>query len=253
MKDSPAKLRRVLRVLCLLLAFCLNCGAASTQVEDAFNLGFQSYLAGGYEQAAGFFREATATAPSAGSLHNLGNAEWQCGRAGPAILAWERALWLDPFSRNTHANLRFARKAAQLDAPELAWYEICSTWLPVNAWPWLASLSFWSAVTMVMLPGIFRWRKSGWHQGIAAAGFAIFLLTLPALAGIHARANLGILLPKEAPLRLTPTSEGQILTRLPAGEAARVEGGRGRFFFIRASNAAGWVERAQFGLISAGP
>ena len=25
--------------------------------------------------------------------------------------------------------------AAQLDTPDLAWYEICSTWLPVNAWP----------------------------------------------------------------------------------------------------------------------
>src|SRR5260370_26530131 len=49
---------------------------------------------------------------------------------------------------------------------------ICSTWLPVNAWVWIACVSFWLAVALIMLPGILRWRKADWHQGLAAAGFA---------------------------------------------------------------------------------
>jgi hypothetical protein len=226
--------------------------AAAPSVSDLFVRGSDAYGAGGYEQSAVLFREAAATAPATGTLHNLGNAEWQCGRTGPAIFAWERAQWLDPFSRNTRANLRFARKAAQLDGPDLAWHEICSTWLPVNAWSWLAFLSFWTAVAMVILPGIFRWRKADWHQGLAAAGFAVFLLTLPALAGVQSRSRLGIVLAKDTPLRLTPTSAAQILTKLPAGENARLERERGQYLFIRTATAAGWVERAQLGLIAGG-
>jgi hypothetical protein len=101
-----------------------------------------------------------------------------------------------------------------------------------------------------MLPGIFRWRKADWHQGIAAAGFAIFLLTIPALLGVHTRSRLGILVPKETPLRLTPTREAQVLAKVPAGEMARLERVRGDYLYVRAGNAAGWVERSQFGLIA---
>jgi tetratricopeptide (TPR) repeat protein len=110
--------------------------------DDLFRQGSQAYIAGGFDQAAQSFRELAAIEPAAGTWHNLGNAEWQSGRTGPAILAWERAQWLDPFNANTRINLRYGRKLAQLDLPELAWYEVTSKWLPANAWPWLAAGSF---------------------------------------------------------------------------------------------------------------
>ncbi|MDB6122318.1 MAG: hypothetical protein JWQ71_1311 [Pedosphaera sp.] len=239
-----------------LLTLCLasHCWAAAAPVENLFKEGSQAYIAGGYEESAKLFRKAAAASPSPGTLHNLGNAEWQCGRVGPAMLAWEQAQWLSPFSPNTRANLRFALKATQLDAPDLAWYEICSTWLPVNAWAWIACLSFWLAIAMVILPGVLRWRKVDWHQGVAAACFAIFLLTIPALIGVHTRSKLGIILAKETKLRLTPTSEAQVLARLRAGETARLEQARGKYVFIRTGNAAaGWIEGAEFGSISRNP
>ena len=59
------------------------------------------------------------------------------------------------------------------------------------------------------------------------------------------------LLPKQTALRLTPTKEAQTLGQLPAGEIARLELERGDYVYVRAGNdAAGWVERSQFGLIS---
>jgi hypothetical protein len=240
---------------CLTALIASVCGAhagAAPTTDELFRQGNQAYLIGGFEQAVGLLREAATNSPSWGILHNLGNAEWECGRVGPAILAWERAQWLDPFQRNTRANLRYGRKAAQLEAPSLTWYELCSTWLPVNAWAWMASISFWLAVAMVMLPNIFRWRKADWHQGLAAAGFAVFLLTIPSLVGIHTRAQLAVLLPKQTPLRLTPTRDAQILTKLGAGEIIRWERERGDYVYVRAANdAGGWVERTQIGLISA--
>ncbi len=237
----------------LLRMFCTGgFRSFATPAQELFKQGSASYATNGFESATAFFREAASESPASGTLRNLGNAEWQCGRPGPAILAWERAQWLDPFDGDTRGNLRFARKVRQLDAPELAWYEICSAWLPVNAWAWIACVSFWLAIAMILLPGVLRWRKVDWHQGIAAAAFAIFLLTLPALLGVHTRSLLGVVLNQETPLRLTPTTEAQILTRLPAGEMARLERQRGSYVLIRTSAVAGWVERAQIGRLSGG-
>ena len=235
----------------LLLAFLAgqSVGAADS-AEALFDQGIQAYVAGGFAQAATNFREASARRITAGTLHNLGNAAWQSGRPGAAILAWEQAQWINPFNPDTRGNLRFARKAAQVESPELTWYEICSAWLPVNAWAWLATISFWVAAAMVILPGLLRWRKADWHQGLAAAGFAVFLITLPALVGVHTRSRLGVVVAAATPLRLTPTQQAQILAKLPAGESARLERARGNYVFIRTATAGGWVERGQFGLVA---
>jgi tetratricopeptide (TPR) repeat protein len=240
---------RVIRTTLLLAALLASVGPAAAGWA-AFQHGAQLYVAGDFERAAAAFREAAETAPAAGTLHNLGNAEWKCGRPGPAILAWEQAQWLDPRQANTRANLRFARRAGQLEPPALAWHEICSTWLPVDAWAWLAGGSLWIAVGALLLPGILRWRRADWNQALAAASFAVFLLTLPALAGVQSRTALGVVLQKQTPLRLTPTREAQILGQLPAGEMARLGRERGDYVYVRTGNdAAGWVERGQFGRV----
>ncbi len=225
--------------------------AAVPAPETAFQEASAAYARGAYSDSAVRWSDLAREHPSAGAFHNLGNAEWKRGRVGYAILAWERAQWLDPFDANTRANLRFARKNAQLGAPDLAWYEVCSTWLPVDAWAWIASGGFWVAVGLVALPGIFRWRKAGWHQAVSAAGFALFLLAAPALLGIQTRAELGVIRLADTPLRLTPTSEAQALARLPAGEVVRWERSRRDYLYVRAGNdAAGWVRRSEFGAIS---
>jgi hypothetical protein len=226
--------------------------ARGATAEELFRQGCEAYMAGGFEQSAKFFGEAAAVAPASGTLHNLGNAEWQSGRPGPAILAWERAHWLNPFDLDTRINLRFGRKAAQIDAPDLAWYEVCSAWLPVNVWGWIGCVSFWLAVAMIALPAALRWRRADWHQGVAAAGFAVFLLTIPAICGVHTRSDLGIVLARDTPLRLTPTSEAQVLGRIPAGEMVRRERVRGGYVFVRNGSASGWIHTDQFGLISGG-
>ena len=191
--------------------------------------------------------------PSSGALQNLGLAEWERRRPGPAILAWEQSLWLDPFNQAARGNLRFARKAAQLEAPELTWYEVVSTCLPVNWWAWLAGLGFWLAIGAILLPGIFRQRKAAWHQAVAALGVTVFLLSVPAHLGVHTRSRIGFIVQKDTPLRLTPTQEAQTLTRLAAGEPARWQRARGNYVLIRTSRAVGWVEREQFGLICPRP
>jgi hypothetical protein len=195
------------------------------------------------------FAESAAREPAAGAFQNLGLAEWQRGRKGFAVLAWERALWVDPFNNAARENLRFARKAAQLEAPQLAWYEVASTWLPVNTWAWLAGASLWLAIAMVMLPPIFRWQRRGWHQAVAALGLAVFLVCIPAMLGVNSRARVGFVLERNTPLRLTPTRDAQTVTLLGAGEPARIERARGNYLLVRTSYSKGWIERELFGRV----
>jgi hypothetical protein len=233
----------------VILASFFAQSTSATPADALFRYATNAYYAGEYNRAAGGFAQAAGLRPAGGTLQNLGNAEWQSGRVGTAVLAWEQALWLDPFNRFARANLQFGRRVAQLEAPELSWYEVVSSWLPADWWAWVAAISLWSAVGMSTVPGILRWRKASWHQAIAAFGLAVFLLTVPAQLGVHARSRLGFVLPKDVPLRLTPTSEAQYITRLPAGEWARFEQQRGKYLRIRTGHALGWVQTDQFRLI----
>jgi hypothetical protein len=228
----------------------LAANALATSPQAMFQTGAAAYRSGDYASAAEAFCDSATQQPASGTFQNLGNAEWQRGHTGSAVLAWEQSRWLDPFSKNMSMNLRFARRTAQLEAPELQWYEVISTWLPVNWWAWIASLSFWFALAMVLLPGILLQRKAGWHHAMAAVGLAVFLLTVPALLGVHTRSRLGFVLEKNTPLRLTPTEEAQVITSLAAGEPARWQHPRGKYVLIRTSRSQGWVERSQFGSIA---
>ena len=98
-----------------------------------------------------------------------------------------------------------------MDEPQLKWFETASAWLPPNAWVWLAGASLWLAVGALVLPGIFRRRKAGWHQALAAFGFGIFLFSLAANCGVVSRTQIGFVLKKNAPLLLTPTAEGEVI------------------------------------------
>lgn len=245
--QSRSWLRLVVFGLVLLRGLCV--ARASSTADALFRDGLSAYRAGDYTHAALAFRAAADRHVTGGAFLNLGLAEWQQGRVGPAVLAWERALWLDPFHGAARTDLRFARRNAQIEAPDLAWYEVASGWLPVNWWAWIAGISLWLAVGMGTLPGIFRLRKATWHQALAALGIAVFLLSLPAHLGIDRRSRLGFVLDKDTPLRLTPTRAAQVITRMAAGEPARLERVRGRYLLVRTSRASGWVEKGELGFI----
>jgi tetratricopeptide (TPR) repeat protein len=223
-------------------------GRAAT--NNFFNLGRELSEAGQFPEAVRAFHTAAQVQPAAGTLVNLGRAEWQRGQAGAAILAWEQAQWIDPFDARAAQNLKFARTVAQVDAPALKWFETVSTCLPPNAWVWLAGASLWLTVGALVLPAVFRRRKAGWQQTLAALGCGLFLVCMTANLGVVSRTQIGFVLKKNAPLLLTPTREGEIISTLNAGDAARRLRTRGNYFLIRTGLGTGWIDRTQFGLIN---
>lgn len=243
-------MRRVLWVLLLCGAAVTLSAANASSPENLFRSGLEAYRTGEFARAAEAFRESAALSPASGTFQNLGNAEWESGNTGEAILAWERALWINPFDARAENNLRFARRTAQLEPPRLTWYEIASTWLPANWWAWLATLSLWLVVGLMTLPTVFRLRRAPWHQAVAALGFGIFLLTLPAHAGMTTRARIGFMLEKDVLLRLTPTAEAEGVTRLAEGDAARYVRAQGNYLFVKTTRGSGWVLKEQMGMIN---
>ncbi|HEY5041930.1 MAG TPA: hypothetical protein VIK53_07995, partial [Verrucomicrobiae bacterium] len=123
---------------CYIILAVLVCLAHSTRAatNDFFAQGVGLSRAGQFPEAAQAFEKSSQQQPATGTLVNLGIAEWQSGHAGAAILAWEQAQWIDPFNSRAGDNLKFGRDVAQLDAPQLKWFEAASTWLPANAWVW---------------------------------------------------------------------------------------------------------------------
>ena len=213
--------------------------------ENEFRAGVAAYEAGQFDAAAKAFGDALGEQKASGTLLNLGLAEWQRGRAGAAILAWQQASWLNPFDHAAAENLVYAHDAASVNPPELTWFEEASAWLPANGWTWLAGLSLWLAVGLVTVPGFFRIRKAGWHQTVAALALGIFLLCLAPSVGIFTRAGLGIVMDKNTSLRLTPTQAAEVIAQLPPGEPFRALRQRGKYYFVRTQNGEGWIAQEQ--------
>lgn len=230
----------------------LVCSLASVRgtTNDWFAEGVTAYRAGDFAPSAEAFENAAAMRPAAGTFVNLGLAEWQRGHAGAAILAWERALWIDPYDKGAAGDLHFAREVTQLDAPRLKWFETLSSWLPAAAWLWLAGASLWLAAGMILLPPVFRRQKAAWHQTVAACSLCVFLFSLAGNWGIISRTHIGFVLTDNEPLLLTPTAEGEVTSTLTAGEPARKLRARGDYYLIRTESETGWIDQKEFGLIS---
>jgi tetratricopeptide (TPR) repeat protein len=238
-----------LLLVMLLTAHTVLAGSL-TPAEQQFQAGLVAYQADDFSRAAEVFRASAGETPAAGTYLNLGDAEWQQGRVGPALRAWEQALWLSPLEAAAENNLKYVRTLGQIDAPELTWYEVISTWLPSGWWAFITAFSLWLVADLLAMPGIFRRRRTGWHQALAALGLTLLLLSLPAHAGWHTRSKIGFVLEPDTPLRLTPTETAQEITRVGAGEPGRCERTLGNYCYIRFRNTAGWLAREEFGLVS---
>jgi len=224
-----------------------GCGETTT-----FEKGVAAYQAQDFPAAAKYFGDELKRVASAEAWRNLGNAEWQGGHPGPAVLAWERARWINPSDAEAAASLRYARQSAQLAELPLSWWENYSIWLSVNTWTWLATASFWLTVALVfVLPAILGRRRTAWNQFLAAVAFGVFLLAIAGAAGIQTRTAIGVILSPATPLRQTPTQHAQILTQLAAGELVRCRNIRGSYYFLHTSTGDwGWVEKGQLQFIA---
>ena len=89
-RRAPAGGGWMVGALVLVLSFVIH----HSSVAAEFTNGVTAFHNGDYAAAAHAFATRAAREPSTGAFQNYGLAEWQRGRKGFAILAWERALWV---------------------------------------------------------------------------------------------------------------------------------------------------------------
>lgn len=186
MKRKPSGGAAVLLAVLLLSAPALNARAADTYPDSLWNAGTAAYQDGRWTDAVSAFRSLNAAGIESASVwYNLGNASFKAGDVPGAILAYERALKIDPSHADARFNLEFARTQVQdrIDAvPEF----ILKTWSRECCW--LLSSDAWAVLSLLFLAGalalLLAWllgrrsglRKAGFFGGIAAA--LLFLLCL---------------------------------------------------------------------------
>jgi len=206
---------RILLLICAWLAAFSSAFAADTP-RSLFEQGNILYGNSQYEDALQKYLAATDEVQSSALHLNIGNAYFQLGRFGHAILHYRKALALDPNNADARANLSFAQRNAGLQPDSLSRTDRFAAAFSFKAWCWAAAIAGWFALFAWILPRYFS-GPSIITRLIAtcalivacAAGFAVFSL-LPSL-------RAAVVLESDTPLRLAPTSGSPAALVLPAG------------------------------------
>ena len=139
----------------LLLVLCLSAlpfqSHAVTKLEAD-----EAYKKGNYQQAIKDYETLLKTSPSSTLYYNLGNAYFRSDNITQAILAYERALELNPGDNDTRFNLEFARsKTIDKITPEsemffFSWYRSLVNFTSVDNWARLAVVSVVFMLVLVL-------------------------------------------------------------------------------------------------------
>lgn len=177
------KLRTLIRCWALALAWAGSLPAWGRPPEASFEAGRQAYDAGDFAGAQQAYESLLqAGYESAALYHNLGNAHYRQQHTGPAILAYEKALKLDPALEDARYNLALARRRVVDDLkpiPELfftSWLRRFVQGRPSGLWAWLSVLMLWLALgggAAYLFLEASAFRKVGFWGGLAALAFGL--------------------------------------------------------------------------------
>lgn len=217
--------RAIIRILIFALSLTAPAHAANPFAEAN-----AAYEAGNFATARELYLDAVRSGPLTDHLFfNLGNTEYRLNHPGPAALAWERALVINPAHPEAAANLAYIRKkeaSLVFEPPKaLAW----TAHLSRNTWLLAATVSGWLFLALVTLLALHR-RVPGTRIAAAAAGLAAaasgtaFALTPP----LESRAV--VLAPKASARSAPSTSAAEILAP-PPGSQARILRDQGAWIY----------------------
>ncbi len=229
--------------------FLLACIAApfasATMPDEQFAEANAQYEAGEYEQAAESYLKLLPAHQSANLHYNLGNAYYQLGDYGPAILHYEKALALDPRNPDVRANLELTQEAAELTPPAPSWAMIVADRASANVWAWLAAISFWLTLALLFLAPMYRW-KGPLRGGLTTLAIAVLITSAIALYGWHVQSGFGVVLTDEAKLSVAPTETSPSAGSVKAGQLAYIRKQHGEYYLVTLGDKVGWLERKQF-------
>lgn len=190
-----------------------------------------------------------ATALSAASLYDAGNAYARSGKPGLAVLNYERARILAPADPDIAANLATVRSAAlAADSPPSAAVK-CLLLASPDAYAWFGLVGMVIAgIGLLGVQGMRRWR--GAAAALALLGGLSVATTLANVVLWWPRLHAAVILTRDAPVRVAPVPMGSSMFTLREAELVRIEAEHQGFFLVRTSmGRTGWVAAADLARI----
>lgn len=201
-----------------------------------FQRAVKAYQAGEFTAAADGFAEFLGISPlDQAAWYNLGNAEFQAGRRGPALRAWLHALRLTPRDPALRHNLTLAGIDPELTQSATRGIPLSEEeFLLLAGIVWLIGAGFLCAYTITR-------RRPAAVVGVSALGVA--LLAVAIYHAPRAAPDTALALPDELPIRVAPEPRAQPLDLVTAGTPLRIHQRRGTWLRVTtAAGAEGWVE-----------
>jgi tetratricopeptide (TPR) repeat protein len=230
------------------------------EAQQLFEDAARRYEAGDFAAAAAHYgRLAAGGWDSAIVEHNLGNCEYRLGRLGRAILAYEKAVFLDPTGQPWRENLAFVSQQVvdrvedgESEGPLAALAAWHGTLSPTGIT--MVFLAAWLTFNLALAGALFA-RREGWRRMAAlllSPLLGVLLLSALSLGiTIHVRDRLhfGIVLAPRADLVSVPGPGGVRLTTVHEGLKVRLEEARGDWLEVVLPNGfKGWLPQEAVGI-----
>ena len=234
-----------MRYFIAVIALFLSIISAIAQ-EDGTSMvkkGASAYKSGDFEAAAEAYIDALEQkGPNASLLYNLGNARYQAGRYGQAILDYERALILDPRASDIRTNLEVARKATTAfeEKSELAVWEKPLHWLSLNEWLLACGISVGLLAVVSLLRAFLSGRRGQvYFRWATVISLLVLAIGVSALILRKGELDRAIVLRPGTEVRLSPFATADVVATLKEGHGVQIEKEHGGFYLF----SKGWVSK----------
>ena len=238
-----------MRRLIIFLSIVL-CPLSIVLAQTPFELANAAYADGRYDEAAALYQSMIDEQPNATLYYNLGNAQFKQGELAQAILAYERALRLQPNHKDAQYNLAFAQSKITDNIEDQdfflsAWARTLRNSLSERTWLILSIALFILALAGLLLWMLGRelWlRKTAFYVAWIALLFSL-------IAGLNAWSlhrrdtlrNEAIITQGIVNAKSSPDRSGTDLFTVHEGTKVTIRETLGEWCNIRVGNNEGWI------------
>ncbi len=209
------------------------------------------YAEGQYEEAALLYEAELAESPSAEVYYNLGNCYFKMGELAQSILAYERALRIDPRMDDAKHNLRFAQSRIVDNIEDTntfflsQWTKALRNLLHGSTWIWISialfSLALLGFIGFAFLPAVVG-RKISFHTAWVALLLSIICFSFA--ASLHSRDTKrteAIITQSIVNAKSSPDKSGTDLFVLHEGTSVTIRSTLSNWAEIHVGNYVGWI------------
>lgn len=218
--------------------------------QSDFDAANAAYADGRYDEAATLYQAMIDEQPNATLYYNLGNAQFKKGELAQAILAYERALRLEPNHKDAQYNLAFAQSRitdniVEQDFFVSSWVRAVRNSLSESTWLILSICLFVLALVglLLFLLGRESWlRKTAFHVAWVALLFSL-IAGLNA-ASLHKRDTLrneAIITQGVVNVKSSPDRSGTDLFTVHEGTKVLIRETIGEWSNISVGSNEGWI------------